>query len=277
MKIFEELLKQKIDNFIIAFERTSKEIFLDSDGNLIHPGEFGIYRENVVKDFLKSCIPERLNIGQGFIISKNDDVSQQCDIVIYDARETPLLETIDKQRFFPVETVVAIGEIKSKLTKHQFKEAINKLSKVKKIKENIKNPVIIKKDNKNKYDPVSDPYDQLFTFLICQKFDFDFNNIINDINQLYERGLHYRYRHNLILSIEDGILAYYDNNKVTMMYPYIGKPLKNRWIIPGTNIYNHFKFFADYLFIGTSSSTILYPEFTDYMGSVEGTITKDEM
>ena len=276
INVFEKLLIEKIDNFKLAFSSTAEGVFFDDNWKLIHPGEFGRYRENICKEFLRLIIPSRLEIGEGFIINTFNNISHQCDIVIYDSKNTPLLESSERQFFYPIETVAAIGEIKSVLTKSNFKEAINKLSRVKELREQIKNPSIIKKDGKGAFDPKHNPYDQIFTFIICKKLDFDISNLTTEINQMYEPNVEYRHRHNLILSIEDGLLAYFDNNNKTMMYPHVGDNLKNRFTYPTENPYVHFKFFASYLFMGTSSSTILYPEITNYMGNVNGGEKTDE-
>ncbi len=275
--IFEQLLLEKIDNFRSAFINTSERVFFDENGSLIHPGEFGRYRENICRDFLKFIIPSRLDIGQGFIINTFNNISHQCDIVIYDSKSTPLLESSERQMFYPVESVVSVGEIKSVLTKAQFKETINKLAKVKILREQIKNPVIIRKEKGVIYNPKDDCYDQIFTFIVCKKLNFNISNLASEINSMYDATLEYRHRHNLILSIDDGLLAYYDANDKTMMYPKCnGENLKNRFLYPDTNKYVHFKYFSSYMFLGTTSATILYPEFTDYMGNTIGGMLSNE-
>jgi len=44
-KIFENLLIEQINIFKESFTNISKDIFSDNSGKLIHPGEFGTYRE----------------------------------------------------------------------------------------------------------------------------------------------------------------------------------------------------------------------------------------
>lgn len=114
--------------------------------------------------------------------------------------------------------------------------------------------------------------------MICKKLNFDFSDITSEINSMYDSTVEYRHRHNLILSVEDGLLAYYDNNGKTMMYPWFANMiLKNRFTQPDTNPYSHFKLFSSYLFLGTTSNTILYPEISDYMGCIEGGTKNDEI
>ena len=62
-----------------------------------------------------------------------------------------------------------------------------------------------------------------------------------------------------------------------MMYPVMGNTkLKNRFVEPGENQYVHLKQFASYLFMGTTSATILYPKLSDYMGTIAGGYNYDE-
>ena len=121
--------------------------------------------------------------------------------------------------FFPVETIAAVGEIKSVLSKTTLSEAIQKLAQVKVLREEVKHPVIIKKDHDgNNYDPRNYPNDQIFTFIVCKKLSFNISNLSTEINKLYGDSTEYRHRHNLILSVEDGLVSYCDNIGKKMMY-----------------------------------------------------------
>ena len=177
-----------------------------------------------------------------------------------------------------METVCAVGEIKSVLKKTELKEALIKLSKVKALREKIINPVCIKRDAKGNFDPKHYPYDQIASFIICQKLDFKLKDMPGEMLSIYGDEVEYRHRHNLILSIEDGLFHYYDDNHKSMMYPCISNlNLKNRLTIPQDNLYVHFKLFCLYLFLMASSATILYPEVTDYMGEITGGMKIDEV
>ena len=143
INVFEKLLIEKIEIFKSAFAETAEGVFFNDDGKLIHPGEFGRYRENICKQFLKFVTPARLDIGTGFIINTSNKVSHQCDIIVYDAQHTPLLESEEKQFFFPVETIAAVGEIKSVLSKTALSEAIQKLAQVKVLREEKKTMLVV--------------------------------------------------------------------------------------------------------------------------------------
>lgn len=141
--IFQELMKEEARKLMLEFSSTAKSIFVNPDGKLYHSGEYGMYREAVIKEFLQFFTPGYYDISEGFIITPNNKISTQCDIIIYDRENTPLIQNGDKQRFFPVETVVGLEEVKSILSKNDFKKAINKLVKNKALRSFEKNiPVI---------------------------------------------------------------------------------------------------------------------------------------
>ncbi|TDX09725.1 DUF6602 domain-containing protein [Flavobacterium sp. S87F.05.LMB.W.Kidney.N] len=275
---FEALLIEHFEKFKLSFNETTVKLFVNEQGQLIHPGEYGAYRENICKDFLRLLIPQNLDINKGFVITSLEKVSTECDIIIYDRENTPLLQSNELQRFYTVETVCSVGEIKSTLSKSDFKLAINKLARVKKLRDDIQYPSILKRDIEKKipYNPVNIGYDGIFTFLICKKLNFNIDNLPNEIDSLYDSDILHYQKHNLILSIDDGVLLYYFDDinlghKKTLYYPFFSNTnLKHRFVFPYQNKYAHLKTFSSYFFAGVSSATILFPDMVNYMGSVEG-------
>jgi hypothetical protein len=276
--VFDSLFRERIDVFRSAFSAVSTEVFYDpATKRLRHTGEYGMYRESIVRDFLKFIVPRGLDISTGFLISTMNDVSTQCDIVIYDSRMTPLCQEGDRQRFFPVESVFCIGEVKSTMSKAQLAEALNKLAAIKALGERIANPSIPGRNAAAPFDAINNPYDLIPSVLICQKLDFSLANIENEIDGMYDPSVHHRHKHNMILSIDDGLLSYYDNNSKNLPYPRLGgSDLKNRFTYPDTNPYLHHKLFGAYVFMLTANKTLLYPEFSDYMGGILGGFKRDQ-
>ena len=88
--ILEKLITSKVSRFANDFTYNSKELFINKEGKEVeekemvyHPGEFGTYREEIVKSLLKSILPQKFGISSGFVITKNGNISTQCDIIIY--------------------------------------------------------------------------------------------------------------------------------------------------------------------------------------------------
>ena len=271
-QIFETLIKSKIEKFYSDYIDLSRQIFVNEEGKLIHPGEFGTYREKIIKSLLQPFLPSRLDIGSGFIITAKDNISTQCDIVIYDKASTPVIET-EEQRFFPVECVVGVIEVKSNLTKSTLKEALIKLTKIKKLKSDIGEcPYIFKDfDSDAPFDPQKNPKDQMATFLICESIAMDFENEINTFfNEAY-KGIDKSLYHNMILSLNDGCFMYSEENGRPFFHPYVNynkDTYLNGMIMPVAEGYDkeHILLFIDYFFMIISSVSVMFLEITNYLG-----------
>lgn len=264
--IFDALFRERVDVFRSAFSATSTEIFYDAQRErLFHAGEYGMYRESIVREFLKFIIPQSIDISTGFVISTMGDTSTQCDIIAFDSRMTPLYQGGDRQRFFPLESIYCVGEVKSKLSRSAFAQALNKLAAVKALGERIVAPAVAKPEQ-IQFNPINDQRQLFSSFLICQKFDFDTSNLENEIDHLYDDGVERRHKHNIILSIEDGLAAYIDQGGTTMPYPiFPAQDMKNLFASPRNDPYYHFKVFGSLMFLLTSNKTPWYPEFSKYV------------
>lgn len=214
--VIDLILESKVKQFINDFLESSKSLYYDTEGKLIHPGEFGTYREKLCIDLLRNVVPSRLDFGTGFIINSDGQISSQCDIVIFDSKNTPLIENNEKQRFFPVESVVGVGEVKSTLDKTQLKTALRKMSQVKVMRNTLEksHPIIFDASNntKRKYCPSYNPRDQLFTFLICDSFSFDYSTLVSNLHEMYN-DISPSFRHNMLLSVKDAALMYFDKKQ----------------------------------------------------------------
>ncbi len=197
----------------------AKEIFWDeAESKLVHPGEYGAYREELAKTWLRMYVPQQFGIGSGFVISSDNSVSTQCDIVIFDALRTPKIESIESQRFYPVETVSCVGEIKSDINSiAQLNEYLTKLSALKRMRETVAYPDPYYRGCESPFSPQENPFDNIFTFLICKRFNFEFNPEGIDYG-----GVEQRFKHNLVLSLDDGLLMYVKEpgGKVRLPFPF---------------------------------------------------------
>src|SRR5450432_2243007 len=81
-----------------------------------HPGELGTGREEIIRRFLRAYLPTRFDVSTGFVFDSKGNVSKQLDIVIANALVCPRFETVGGNRFYPCESVVAVGQVKSSLT-----------------------------------------------------------------------------------------------------------------------------------------------------------------
>jgi len=95
---------------------------------LKHMGERGSEREKGLQEFLKNYLPSRYAIATGEIVDTNGNTSRQCDLIIYDHLNCPLLLAGKDIRVFPAESVCAVIEVKSVLTYDELRDAVEKIS-----------------------------------------------------------------------------------------------------------------------------------------------------
>jgi len=229
-QVVRALTEEKIENFKLSFQKTAFGVFYDDEKNeLIHAGEKGTYSEAIAIDFLRPFIPQRLDIGTGFIINSFDDISTQCDIIIYDAQNTPLLENNQRQRFFPVETIVAVGEIKSGMApvdRTELKTIVNKLAKIRQMKKLQGTPRSV--NNSSHTFSERHPSDSITTFLICNDITKK-EEIAKEMSELYDSKYNYNDYLSFALFLSSGLLSHKhegQKNGHTLWRAIIG-----RWII----------------------------------------------
>ena len=270
--VFEKLVYSKIEHFLFEYNNLSRSVFVDSSGTLIHPGEFGMYRERIVGELLKPYLPEKFAIGTGFIITHKNNRSTQCDLIIYDKESTPIIEN-GEQRFFPVECVVGVIEVKSKMSKDNLKKALVKLSNIKKLREDInpKNPYVKRKLSKIEFNPLINPYDQIATFLICESLEFNLSECKDeffvDVYADKDKSLY----HNMILSLQDGVYLYHDGERVSALAYYDFKVPAFKHVVLKPHLlgykHEHIVAFVDYFYMLISSVSVLFIEMTEYLSS----------
>ena len=135
--------------------------------NLIpHPGELGTGREEVIREFLRKHLPRRFGVSTGFVFDAHGMVSRQMDVVIYDAHLCPSFEAVGGKTFFPCESVVAVGEVKSRLTSTKgIHEALANLRSAKELDRSAGNRNLSLTDG-TPINQTQNHLDQIFSFLL---------------------------------------------------------------------------------------------------------------
>src|SRR5262249_29496697 len=99
-----------------------------------HPGELGMGREEIIRDFLRRYLPKRFEISTGFAFDCHGNVSKQLDVVISDGSVATHFQTAGGVRYFPCESIVAAGQIKSSVTSlKEFDAAIDNIESAKRL------------------------------------------------------------------------------------------------------------------------------------------------
>jgi hypothetical protein len=91
-----------------------------------HHGKLGENREAVLQRFFSTYLPQRFGVGTGFALLGAEQVSTQQDVVIYDRLNNPVLFPESAAPLFPPSALVAVIEVKSKLTRPELRRTVAK-------------------------------------------------------------------------------------------------------------------------------------------------------
>jgi hypothetical protein len=118
------------------FQGIANKLLADFDqiqAQIEHDGERGRQRERALKAFLAKYLPKKYALGTGHILDKTGNTSKQCDIVIYDAFNCPLLLAEEGYQLFPAEAVFGVVEVKSVFDASALAEGVRNIQSVKRL------------------------------------------------------------------------------------------------------------------------------------------------
>jgi hypothetical protein len=95
-------------------------------GDLEHEGVKGVLRESLIESFLEPLLMPPYRAGTGVIIDCKGRQSGQCDIIIWDDSIFRPLYSARGAGIYFIESVVAVLEVKSTLTRDSFRQAIQR-------------------------------------------------------------------------------------------------------------------------------------------------------
>ena len=108
--------------------------FNEISSQINHRPSKGRVREiEIVNEYLDKYVPGNIGIGNGEVISSDDQVSNETDIVFYEKNSTPFLLKKEGYQIFPVECIYGGVEVKSYLDGAQLKDSFKKINKLKKM------------------------------------------------------------------------------------------------------------------------------------------------
>ncbi|MCL2521229.1 MAG: hypothetical protein FWE36_00040 [Erysipelotrichales bacterium] len=162
------------DDLIKVFDRSS------ADG--IHPDEIGKTKEINISKQIEAILPNGVGVGRGFVFDSYGNMSNQCDIILYEKHIIPVFtrDANDEYSFFPCEGVIAVGEIKSTLDLNILDDSLTKLAKIKKLKRKIRisdrtsfrkylNNFTIATTKEDEYMPEKNSNDNIYTFIFARE------------------------------------------------------------------------------------------------------------
>lgn len=131
---FEQIIENIIGDINEAKRKSSA---IHSAGNIKASGD---EVEELIREKIGLFLPERYLVKQGHIVNAEGKVSPQFDIIIFDRLNTPkFFEAQNNTVFYPIESVLAIAEIKKTL---RPKDILEFGKKIKFLKEDMKRKLI---------------------------------------------------------------------------------------------------------------------------------------
>jgi hypothetical protein len=95
----------------------------DALSNIGHNVIKGVLRECIVSDILSEILPSQFRVGSGIIVNADGDHSSQTDIIIYDSQILSPFVQKYTPALYPIESVIATIEVKTKLHKRYLEKA----------------------------------------------------------------------------------------------------------------------------------------------------------
>jgi hypothetical protein len=111
----------------------TKQILLEGKLSILldHPVTKGDHCESAWIDFFRSFLPNKYAVDKGFVFDAAGNISDQIDIIIYDAFYSPLIFGTDAgEKFITAESVYAVFDSKPEINKSTLKYTNDKIKSV---------------------------------------------------------------------------------------------------------------------------------------------------
>lgn len=195
----------------------------------------GSAKEHPARISLAKLIQHGLSVGSGIVVDSYGGQSKQQDIVIYENISPVFTHSDDPQStYFPVEGVVACGEVKSTLDAAEIKDSFSKCMSVKKLRRfavktddglglppavsfrKYSNTTSFAAAEIEQFSQEDKSFDQVMTFILCERFAASPQTTVsNFVAQFRENGR--SSGPNIVASLNDGFILGHNsqNNSVT--------------------------------------------------------------
>lgn len=126
------------------FKDASEELrsrFNTIQRRLMHAPTKGNAEEDVWMEWIEQYLPKRYTINRGFVLDSKGYQSQQLDIIIFDRQYSPLIYKQCDTILVPIESVYAVIEVKTKISKTEMEDAGQKIASVRQLYRSPSQPV----------------------------------------------------------------------------------------------------------------------------------------
>jgi hypothetical protein len=189
------------------------------------PVLIGSAKEHPARVQLERLMPDGVGVGSGIVIDSYGGTSKQQDIVIFE-KICPIfsINGSPEATYYPIEGVIAVGEVKSSLGKSELNDAFEKSVSVKKLRRysfatddslgcgptvNFRNYTEVTSFSGTKeeeYDQDNKSLHQVFTFILCEKFESSAEATLKNYS-LFCREFGSQLAPNFVASLNDGTIC----------------------------------------------------------------------
>ncbi|WP_307347060.1 DUF6602 domain-containing protein [Caulobacter ginsengisoli] len=182
------------------------------------PGLIGAAKEHPARVQLARLMPGGVGVGSGIVVDSYGGVSRQQDIVIFEDL-CPVFTHNDapEATYYPVEGVIAVGEVKSGLGQTELNDSIAKSASVKGLRRYVDSNEVgysfrqycsgtsFAGAPEEKYDQDDKSLDQVYSFVLCQRFTLSSQTMLKHVAE-GARAAGVAMMPNLVASLESGTL-----------------------------------------------------------------------
>ncbi len=180
---YKEYIRSLGKELVLQFERAKLST---------HTVAVGENKEIAIFKQLEAVLPNGIAVGSGFVFDITGSVSRQCDIILYEkdfAIRCPI-NGDEKNCYYNIESVIAVGEIKSTITTKEYEDCLKKfeqLLKLQRYKHPNHNASMRKYFSSLSMVSVVDKitnqlpktqFDGIFKFVCCENLSVSFEQIV---------------------------------------------------------------------------------------------------
>jgi hypothetical protein len=187
------------------------------------PGLIGASREHPARVQLVKLLPAFVSVGSGLLIDSYGSQSKQQDVVLFERDFCPVYSINDtpEATYYPIEAIAAVGEVKSTVSKSILFDALDKVRSAKALRRYSEkqdaglgplasyrpfgSSATFAATPSNEYDQDANSRDQVFGFIICNKFAQSPETVLDNLVE-YQRSFGHEKMPNIIVSLNDGFI-----------------------------------------------------------------------
>lgn len=241
-------------------------------GKATTPSLVGSAREKSVRHKFEQLFPQAVGVATGCVIDVENRTSRQTDIILYEKDICPVFSINDapETTYYPCESVIAVGEVKSTLGTSELLDSFSKIESVKGLHRfgidvssfrGYCSRTVLLGTSDEVYNQYEKPRDQIYGFIICDKIGLSLDTFLAKCKDEVKKRPPYLVP-NMIVSLHDGVLIYIDSKKNQTCKDSNGADHLYFVNIPGSN-FQHL--LADLNYFITSGRTTDVLPFTKYI------------